>query len=78
MEANKKYLAARELTYGDFPTKFMWNQTQKVWKERKSKFSIEHLYYAHPSNGERYYLRMLLNTIKGCTSFKDIRTVHET
>jgi hypothetical protein len=78
MEANKKYPAARELTYGDFSTKFVWNQTQKVWKEHKSKFSIGRLYYAHPSNGERYYLRMLLNTIKGCTSFKDIRTVHET
>jgi hypothetical protein len=40
MEANKKYPTARELTYGDFPTKFVWDQTQKIWKERKSKFSI--------------------------------------
>jgi hypothetical protein len=76
IEANKKYPAARELTYGDFPRKFMWNQTQKVWKERKSKFSIGRLYYAHPSSGERYYLKMLLNTIKRCISFKDIRTAH--
>jgi hypothetical protein len=78
MEANKKYPAARELTYGDFPTKFVWNQTQKIWKEHKSMFSIEWLYHAHPSSGERYYLRMLLNTIKGCTSYKDIKTAHGT
>jgi hypothetical protein len=29
MEANKKYPTARELTYGDFPTKFVWHNTQK-------------------------------------------------
>jgi hypothetical protein len=35
MEANKKYPAARELTYGDFPTKFIWHAQQQMWKERK-------------------------------------------
>jgi hypothetical protein len=50
MEANKKYPTARELTYGDFPTKFVWDQTQKIWKEHKLKFSIGRLYYAHPSS----------------------------
>jgi hypothetical protein len=24
----------------------------------------------------RYHLRMLLNTVKGCTSYKDVRTVN--
>jgi hypothetical protein len=60
MEANKKYPAARELTYGDFPTKFVWHAQQKIWKEQKLRFAIGRLYYAHPSSGERYYLRMLL------------------
>lgn len=32
--------------------------------------------YVHPSAGERYYLRMLLNVVKGATSFEDIRTVN--
>jgi hypothetical protein len=59
-----------------FPTKFVWHDGQKMWKERKAKFSIGILYYAHPSSGERYYLRMLLNTAKRCTSYKDIRTVN--
>ena len=31
--------------------------------------------YAHPASGEKYYLRMLLKTVKGCTSFENIRTV---
>jgi hypothetical protein len=76
IEANKKYPDARELTYGYFPTKFVWHDAQKMWKERKSKISIGRLYYAHPSSGDRYYLRMILYTIKGCTSYKDIRTVN--
>jgi hypothetical protein len=76
MEANKKYPTAGELTYGDFPTKFVWHDAQKMWKVRKVKFSIGRLYYAHPSSGDMYYLRMLLNTVNGCTSYKDIRTVN--
>jgi hypothetical protein len=62
MEANKKFSAARE-----FPTKFVWHDKSKMWKERKSKFSIGRLYYPHPSSGEKYYLRMLLNIVKACT-----------
>jgi hypothetical protein len=76
MEANKKKSATRELTYGDFLTKFVWHDKSKMWKESKSEFSVGGLYYAHPSNGEKYYLRILLNTVKGCTSYKDIRTVN--
>jgi hypothetical protein len=76
MKANKKYVATRELTYGDFQTKFVRYAQQKIWKEQKSWFAIGRLYYAHPSSGERYYLIMLLNTVKGCTSYKDIRTVN--
>jgi len=33
------------------------------------------MYYAHPRSGERYYLRMLLNCVKGTTSYKHLRTV---
>jgi hypothetical protein len=76
MDAKKRYPAARELTYGDFPTKFVWKEKEKIWKERQRGFAIGRLYYAHPASGERYYLRMLLNSVKGCTSYKDIRTAH--
>ncbi len=42
---------------------------------RKKGFAIGCMYYAHPTLGERYYLRMLLNCIKGATSDEHLRTV---
>lgn len=47
----------------------------KKWKKRKQGYAIGRIYYAHPTSGERYYLRMLLNTVKGCRSYAEIRTV---
>lgn len=49
---------------------------------RKRGVAIGCMYYAHPTSGERYYLRMLLNCVKGATSYEHLRTVdgteHET
>jgi hypothetical protein len=42
---------------------------------RKRGFAIGCMYYAHPTSGERYYLRMLLNCVKGATSYEHLWTV---
>jgi hypothetical protein len=44
--------------------------------KRQRGFAIGRIYNAHPASGERYYLQIVLNTIKGCMTFKDIRTVN--
>jgi hypothetical protein len=49
---------------------------RKKWEKRKQGYAIGRIYYAHPTSGERYYLSMLLNTTKGCTSYAEIRTVN--
>jgi hypothetical protein len=41
----------------------------------KRGFAIGRMYYAHPTSSERYYLRMLLNCVRGATSYKHLRTV---
>ncbi len=42
---------------------------------RKSVFAISCMYYAHSTLGECYYLRMLLNYVKGATSYEHLWTV---
>jgi hypothetical protein len=71
---NKNNPDVRDLTYYDFPSKWRWDDTTKVWKPRKTtKGKIARLYYVHPLAGERYYLRMLLLTIKGACDYDDLR-----
>ena len=36
---------------------------------------IGRMYAAHPGEGERFYMRMLLNNVIGCTSYVYIRTL---
>uniref|UniRef100_A0A2N9HBP6 ATP-dependent DNA helicase n=1 Tax=Fagus sylvatica TaxID=28930 RepID=A0A2N9HBP6_FAGSY len=76
MKANDLYEEAKELTYSDFPSKWVWHKKDKEWRLRKSGRSIGRIYYAHPGSGERFYMRMLLNVIKGPRSFQEIRTVN--
>ncbi|KAL4286250.1 hypothetical protein AHAS_Ahas19G0067400 [Arachis hypogaea] len=46
------------------------------WKPRQRGFSIGRLSFTHPSSGELFYMRMLLNVQRGCNSFRSIRTVN--
>ncbi len=41
----------------------------------KRGFAIGCMYYAHSTLDERYYLPMLLNYVKGATSYKHLWTV---
>ncbi|CAF1773852.1 unnamed protein product [Brassica oleracea var. botrytis] len=76
LETNKIDPDARKLTYVQFPTKYVWNKTEHTWTKRKIGQSIGRLYNVHPSSGELYYLRLLINHLKGPTSFEDILTVN--
>uniref|UniRef100_A0A453C8K0 Uncharacterized protein n=1 Tax=Aegilops tauschii subsp. strangulata TaxID=200361 RepID=A0A453C8K0_AEGTS len=76
MTANQLHEEARSLTYAQFPTKWTWHAKEKEWRKRRGgKKTIGRIYYAQPTSGEKYYLRMLLNTVKGCRSYEEIRTV---
>jgi hypothetical protein len=73
--ANKNHNKARELTYCDFPSKWRWDDNSKTWIERHTKEGkIGRMYYVHPTSGERYYLRMLLLTVKGASDYKSLQT----
>ncbi|XP_042027246.1 uncharacterized protein LOC121774434 [Salvia splendens] len=74
MEANKIYSQGRDLTYGEFPTKFVWKKNH--WEPRKQRYSIGRLFYVAPCSGDMYYLRCLLNIVKGASSYEDIKCVN--
>ena len=74
MEANKKFVEGRNLTYAEFPTKFVWNTD--TWTLRKQRYSIGRMFYVPPGSGDMYYLRCLLNVVRGATSYEDIKCVN--
>ncbi|XP_019166602.1 PREDICTED: uncharacterized protein LOC109162335 [Ipomoea nil] len=74
-EANKTYPEARNLTYAEMPTKFVWKKDIRKWQPRKRGFSIGRVFYVPPGSGEIFYLRCLLNKVKGPTSYLDIQKV---
>ncbi|KAH7665557.1 DNA helicase protein [Dioscorea alata] len=76
MATNKLDERGRSLLYTDFPTKFTWYKKEKKWKYTMNGRSIGRIIYIHPSARELYYLRLLLNEIKGARSYEDLRTIN--
>ncbi|XP_021974539.1 uncharacterized protein LOC110869606 [Helianthus annuus] len=76
MNCNKVDEFARTLRYVQFPGYYVWNAKNRKWNRRKNPYgSIGRIHYVPPSLGDCYYLRILLNHIKGPTCCEDIKTV---
>lgn len=73
--ANQKYPEARDLTYAEFPTKFVWKASMREWVPRKRGFAIGRIAHINPAQDELYFLRVMLNWVRGPKSYEDIRTV---
>ena len=65
---------AQKLTYVQIPEYFVWKNSTKVWSERKRGKTIGRIVAVHPSAGDRYYLRILINKIKGPRSYDELKT----
>jgi hypothetical protein len=78
-EANELYPEARQLLYPDFPKRYVWDKRSKTWQARQRNIdeTIGRMYTAHPSSGEKFYLRILLSHVTGARSFVDLRTLHD-
>nr|XP_028945292.1 uncharacterized protein LOC103408064 [Malus domestica] len=74
-EMNAQDPDACQLSYVEFPSKYVWNSENKEWTRRKSGRCLGRVAYVHPAAGELYYLRLLLNYQKGGFCFDDLRTI---
>ncbi|KAL3827986.1 hypothetical protein ACJIZ3_022998 [Penstemon smallii] len=63
------------LVYRDFPEFFVWEPTKRNWKLRKKQLVIGRLCTVSPTEGERYFERLLLVNVRCPTSFADLMTV---
>ncbi|XP_041016181.1 uncharacterized protein LOC121258704 [Juglans microcarpa x Juglans regia] len=67
---------SRTLLYKEFPEFFVWSNQHKTWTPRKKQTVIGRIVAANPFEGERYYLRILLNHIRGPLSFGHLKTIN--
>ncbi|KAK1933963.1 ATP-dependent DNA helicase RRM3 [Phytophthora citrophthora] len=67
---------AGTMLYKDIPTVYRWNKRNKEWVQyRKYAPSIGRIVHVSLQDPERFYLRLLLGSIRGPTSFEDLRTI---
>ena len=79
---------AKTLLYCEVPKYYTWEASRKVFKRRiqgaavpghdgvRTTGALGHVYTVHPNNFECFFLRLLLHTITGPTSFEALRTVN--
>jgi Helitron helicase-like domain at N-terminus len=64
-----------KITYQDIPLYAVWNSSKKQWVTSKNQCErIGRLYNVKPYEGERFYLRVLLNHVISPKSFKNLKT----
>jgi hypothetical protein len=83
-------LAALTTMYPNYPKIAVRSKSKKAWHLQKRATgrwgagrnnhvtlgTVGRMYFVQPSEGERYYLRVLLTHVAGATCFEDLRTTH--
>ncbi|GAU49645.1 hypothetical protein TSUD_407820 [Trifolium subterraneum] len=72
---NRRDPHSRNYLYREIPEHYWWNNKDKEWNRRlSSRKVIGRIYTVSPSEGEKFYLRVLLSHVKGPTSWEDLLT----
>ncbi|KAK2970647.1 hypothetical protein RJ640_012235 [Escallonia rubra] len=61
--------------YSEFFEHYVWNYGYRTSEPRHQRFSVGRIICANPTEGERYYLHLLLLHVRGPTSFNGLKTV---
>lgn len=73
MEKNKTDKNARKLLYHEFPEHYVWKQEERIWVERQRGTCLGRVHHVPPSFGEWFYLRVLLNKVRGAQDWLDFK-----
>src|ERR1700761_2449104 len=74
-EANATDSLARTILYQEFPGRFVWIAKTHRWKPHQRGWVFGRMYTVHPNAREKFYLRLLLTSVQGATSFENLCTV---
>ena len=67
---------ARNYLYKEFLEHYVWNKQSQKLTKRQNRTVIDRINSVNPKKkSERFYLRLLLNHVKGSTSFQDLLIV---
>nr|XP_043623581.1 uncharacterized protein LOC122595304 [Erigeron canadensis] len=75
-ELNSVDRNARQYLYKEIPEQYTWNASQLRWKPREGALKRGRVVSANPTEGDQYYLRLLLTHVRGPKSFDDLYTVN--
>ncbi|KAJ3707925.1 hypothetical protein LUZ61_011630 [Rhynchospora tenuis] len=77
-ELNAADATARNLTYPEVTRLYTWHDNGKFWQLRQSGYRLARMAFIPPGAGEAYFVRTLLNCVRGARSFTELRTVNGT
>ncbi|KAF1894017.1 hypothetical protein Lal_00003933 [Lupinus albus] len=70
---------ARHYLYTEIPKDYTWEKGNREWHRRRNRRKVlGRMYTISPSEGDKFYLRVLLNHVRGPTSWEDLLTVDGT
>nr|GEW87055.1 hypothetical protein [Tanacetum cinerariifolium] len=76
-ELNKTYTQDWQYLYKDIPKFYTWNKSTRKWNHQKQRKMRGRMVFTNPIEGECFYLRVLLQLVKGPTGFDYIYTVND-
>ncbi|KAI3642989.1 hypothetical protein MP228_012544 [Amoeboaphelidium protococcarum] len=66
----------RSLSYISFISQYTYNESNKQWTKRiNSSRTLARMPFIQVTAGELYYLRLLLHSVEGATSYEDLKTI---
>nr|GFC70274.1 hypothetical protein [Tanacetum cinerariifolium] len=73
MKLNNIDTFTQTLIYVEIPKYYVWKHDVKVWQKRQKGERIGRIHHVPPSWGEMFYLRVLLNKVRGATDWDNFK-----